>query len=106
MRRLSPPSVKVLRQFLDNPSEEQYGFGLMRSTRVQAGSLYPILDRLERLQWIEGFDEEIDERAEGRPRRRLYHLTGLGQREGAQAVEEFYRDLGVPLDLIPGLGPS
>ena len=99
----SKSSAKVLRAFVDDPSEEQYGFGLMRSTRVKSGSLYPILERFERLRWIEGYDESIDEHAEGRPRRRLYRLTALGEREARKAVAEFYRDVGRPPAWVPGI---
>lgn len=104
--RLSSASVKVLRQFLDNRSEEQYGFGVMRATGVKAGSLYPILDRFERVGWIEGYDELIDEHAEGRPRRRLYRLTADGAMAAEEAVSSFYLDLGIPAGFMPGLGPS
>jgi PadR family transcriptional regulator PadR len=91
---LTKASAKVLRAFLDKPGHEQYGFGLMKVTGVKSGSLYPMLQRLEHRGWIEGFDETIDERTEGRPRRRLYRLTALGEREGRGAVADFYRDLG------------
>lgn len=94
--KLSKSSAKVLQAFLVNPREEQYGFALMRSTEVKSGSLYPILERFERLRWIEGLDESIDEHAEGRRRRRLYRLTALGEREARKAVAEFYRDVGRP----------
>ena len=100
---LSKSSAKVLRAFIDDPNEEQYGFGLMRSTRVKSGSLYPILERFERLRWIEGHDESIDEHAEGRPRRRLYRLTALGEREARKAVAEFYRDVGRAPAWVPGI---
>lgn len=98
---LSLASIKVLGAFLDEPAKDQYGFGLMRSTGVKSGSLYPILDRLERLKWIEGRDEEIDEQVEGRPKRRLYRLTTLGEREARDAVTEFYRNLGRPPAWLP-----
>jgi PadR family transcriptional regulator PadR len=91
---MSLASVKVLGAFLDEPTKDQYGFGLIRSTGVKSGSLYPILDRFERLKWIEGRDEEIDEQIEGRPKRRLYRLTARGEREARAAVAEFYRNLG------------
>jgi DNA-binding PadR family transcriptional regulator len=83
----------VLSEFLKEPMKEQYGFGLMRATGVKSGVLYPLLDRLTQRGWIDAYDEDIDERAEGRPRRRLYRLTGLGERQARVAVEEFYRGL-------------
>ena len=100
---LSKSSAKVLRAFLDDLDKEQYGFGLMRSTRVKSGSLYPILERFERLRWIEGYGESIDEDAKGRPRRRLYRLTALGEREARKAVAEFYRDVGRAPVWVPGI---
>jgi DNA-binding PadR family transcriptional regulator len=100
---LSKSSAKVLRAFVDAPHEEQYGFGLMRPTGVKSGSLYPILERFERLRWIEGRHEVIDERTEGRPRRRLYRLTALGEREARNAVAAFYRDVGRPPVWVPGM---
>jgi PadR family transcriptional regulator PadR len=94
MSVVTKSSAKVLGAFLIQPSHEQYGFGLMKSTGVKSGSLYPMLERLERLGWIEAFDESIDERTEGRPKRRLYRLTALGEREARRALADFYRDLG------------
>lgn len=91
--RLTKAAVKVLTIFLEHPAHDQYGFGLMRSTGVKGGSLYPILERLESVGWIEAHEEVIDEHTEGRPRRRLYRLTGAGRREAKAALIDFYRDL-------------
>jgi DNA-binding PadR family transcriptional regulator len=101
--QLSKSSAKVLREFVEHPTRDQYGFGLMRATRVKSGSLYPILERFERMGWIEGYDESIDEHAEGRPRRRLYQLTALGEREARKAVAEFYQDVGHAPAWVPGI---
>jgi DNA-binding PadR family transcriptional regulator len=102
---LSKSRAKILSAFLAEPSQEQYGFGLMRSTGVKSGALYPILDSLERHGWVTAYDENIDERAEKRPRRRLYRLTDFGEAEATKAVVEFHRDqVSVPpklRDLLP-----
>jgi DNA-binding PadR family transcriptional regulator len=90
---ISPAVVKILSVFFANPGREHYGLGLMRSTNVKAGSLYPILDRLERAGWLTATDEDIDPRSAGRPRRRLYRLTAIGEREGLKAVADFYEGL-------------
>ena len=91
--KISKATAKVLIQFLNSPKQDQYGFGLMKATGVKSGSLYPILARFEGLGWVEHHDEQIDERAERRPRRRLYRLTGTGRPAAMKAVTEFYRDL-------------
>jgi PadR family transcriptional regulator, regulatory protein PadR len=65
-----------------------HGFGLARSMREQAGSrsltahgtLYKALSRLEELGLLSSRWEDADAVTEGRPRRRLYELTGQGAR--------------------------
>ena len=92
-RKISLATAKILTEFLANPAGDQYGFALMKATGLASGSLYPILDRLETMRWIEGFDEPIDEWEQGRPRRRLYRLTPDGEAEAPNAVDEFVRDV-------------
>ena len=101
----SKATAKVLIAFLEHPARDQYGFGLMGATGVKSGSLYPILERLERLGWIDSHIEVIDERVAGRPKRKLYRMTGLGQTEATEAVAGFYRDLPAPR-WLPRLEPS
>ena len=91
---VSVATLKVLSAFLDATEHDHYGFGLMRSNGLKAGTLYPILDRLERAGWLEAHDEDIDEVSAGRPKRRLYRLTPVGKREGRRVIAEFYRNLG------------
>jgi DNA-binding PadR family transcriptional regulator len=78
----------------------------MKAARVTSGTLYPMLDHFQDLGWIEGYAEDIDERAAGRPRRRLYRLTGIGRREAQHAVKDFYRDIGPAPKWVPGLEGS
>jgi PadR family transcriptional regulator len=101
--RLSRSSAKVLKEFLATPNQEQYGFGLMKVTGVKSGSLYPILTRFEQLGWIESYEEQIDEREEGRPHRHLYRLTGMGRPAAQRALEDFYQDLGPLPTWLPRL---
>jgi PadR family transcriptional regulator PadR len=97
----SQAAVKILRAFLEEPDQEQYGFGIMRSTGLKSASVYPMLDRLEQSGWILGYDEDIDERTAGRRRRRLYKLSPTGEREARKTVERFYRDLGPAPSWLP-----
>ena len=90
---ITKAAAQVLAQFLDSPGADQYGFGLMRATGLASGTLYPMLERFQTLGWIQSHLEAIDESAEGRPRRRLYCLTALGQREADRALKDFFRDL-------------
>jgi len=72
------------------------------ATKIQSGSLYPILRRFENAGWVEVREESIDERAAGRPKRRLYRLTGVGATEGRKALFDLYGDLGVRPNWLPG----
>ena len=69
-----------------------HGFGLAQTMREQRGArsltahgtLYKALGRLEELGLLTSRWEDADA-VEGRPRRRLYELTGLGARVAEQA---------------------
>jgi DNA-binding PadR family transcriptional regulator len=69
-----------------------HGFGLAHAMREQSGSraltghgtLYKALGRLEEFGLLSSAWEDADA-AEGRPRRRLYELTGQGVRVAEQA---------------------
>lgn len=60
---------------LDTP---HYGLELGRAARLSNGALYPALDRLERAGFLTSELEDIDEKAEGRRKRRYYQLTASG----------------------------
>jgi PadR family transcriptional regulator PadR len=87
-RAVSLTTLRVLRALLDDPAGAHYGLALTESSGVKAGALYPILTRLEEQGWITGTWEAIDERAEGRRRRRYYRLTAVGQRAARELLHE------------------
>src|SRR5215510_4176130 len=73
---ITPKMARVLKIFLEDPSQPRYGFELMRRTGLASGSLYPMLARLEGAGWLTGGKEDIDPHAQGRPPRRHYTITG------------------------------
>ncbi|MBN4095627.1 PadR family transcriptional regulator [Methylobacterium sp. OT2] len=87
--RLSGPTLKVLRLYLMTPREERSGAEISKSTGVGAGTLYPMLARLEEAGWFDSEWENIDPKEAGRPRRRFYRLTGLGETRARAALSEF-----------------
>jgi DNA-binding PadR family transcriptional regulator len=87
------PVLRVLNVFLEQPDGHHYGLELMKSTGLQSGSLYPILARLERMGWLVSSKEEIDPRAEKRPARRYYQITGEGVRNARLAKAELMAQL-------------
>lgn len=85
-RRPSDTTVRVLAFLLENQHREYYGLEIATATKLQAGTLYPILARLERDGWIEGEWEHIDPAKEGRRPRKYYHLTPKGVPAARDAV--------------------
>jgi PadR family transcriptional regulator, regulatory protein PadR len=73
---ITPKMAKVLKVFLEDPAQPRYGFEIMRLTGLASGSLYPMLARLEEAGWLTKGKEHIDPRAEGRPARLNYTITG------------------------------
>lgn len=89
----------LLQVFLDSPSEETYGYALSKASGLPSGTIYPILERLERQGVIAARWEDIDEHAHGRRRRCYYRLTA----EGAQVAREAVRKQAAGLRMLaPG----
>jgi DNA-binding PadR family transcriptional regulator len=70
------------------------GAEIARITNLKSGTLYPILFRLERANWLESRWEAGDPSQLGRPRRRLYQLTGLGERNARAAFKDASKMIG------------
>jgi PadR family transcriptional regulator, regulatory protein PadR len=84
--RLTVPLLKVLDAMLQDPTEQHWGFQLIKMTGLKSGTLYPLLARLERAGWVEsGWQAEP---IPGRPRRRYYRLTGVGAQAAGRALVE------------------
>lgn len=76
----------------------EYGFDLLEQTGLTSGTVYPALERLERLGFARSRWEDAERaHAEKRPPRRYYQITSEGKRELAAALER-YKALA-PLDL-------
>jgi PadR family transcriptional regulator, regulatory protein PadR len=82
LARITPATVDVLRALLAE-SSPSWGLLVVKRTGRPAGSVYPILERLERSGWVTSAWE--DDPARPGPRRRLYELTHDGA-DAAQAV--------------------
>lgn len=75
LSRITPATADVL-EVLRNSAEATWGLHIIKATGRPPGSVYPILERLERLGWVTSSWESDSERAG--PRRRLYELTSEG----------------------------
>ncbi len=79
LARVTPATVDVLRVLLEE--DGIWGMLVIKRTARPAGSVYPILERLESAGWVASTWEPDTERSG--PRRRLYELT----RDGAVAAQ-------------------
>lgn len=91
--QITRQTAAVLNAMLDAPSAEWYGLELARRAKLKSGTIYPLLARLERLGWLASTWEEVDPREEGRPRRRLYMLTGVGEVAAREALTEMFEQI-------------
>jgi len=103
-QRITKPTLTLLETVLAEPRRSWYGLELMDCTGLRSGTVYPILHRLTRDGWLSMHQEEIDPVTEGRPRRRLYMLTGVGETEAQRELDlRSRRSAHVPrLALRPG----
>lgn len=85
LARITPATVDVLRVLLDEPSI--WGMLVIKRTGRPAGSIYPILERLESAGWATSSWEPESDRTG--PRRRLYDLTGDGAEAARAAILRF-----------------
>jgi PadR family transcriptional regulator, regulatory protein PadR len=84
--RLSERGLRVLCFLIEEPNARRSGADMAKATGVGSGTLYPLLARLETAGWLKGEWEKVEPSEVGRPRRRLYRLTGLGQRRVREAL--------------------
>jgi DNA-binding PadR family transcriptional regulator len=84
----------------------RYGFDIMDATGLPSGTVYPVLRRLERSGWLRSrWESATAALDEGRPRRRLYELTGAGVSgltEANAKLAEARRLLSAPLLPVRG----
>jgi PadR family transcriptional regulator, regulatory protein PadR len=78
--RITAQTLKVFALFLGDVTAEWHGFDLIEQTKIKSGTMYPILIRLEKAGWLQSRLEDVDPSVVGRPARRLYALTGEGER--------------------------
>ncbi len=92
--RLTVQTLKVLGALMASLDTDISGADIARSTKLASGTLYPILIRLEDVEWVGSHWESETPHHLGRPRRRLYRLTGVGAKKARSA----FRELVVPLE--------
>ena len=87
--RMTLPTQLVLRTLLAEPTQEMYGLHICAEAGLPSGTIHPILARLEGLGWLESrWEDEVDARQEGRPRRRYYRMTTDGAERARIAMAQ------------------
>lgn len=94
--RMTTQTLNVLATMLGEPEAEWYGLDLSKRSGLKPGTIYPILDRLLKAGWLQRRWEQIDPVIEGRPRRRLYRLTGVGAPAVRRALDDHLASLSQP----------
>lgn len=92
--QLTSQTLKVLGALLNTSAEALSGAEIGRVTKLASGTLYPILVRLENARWVKSQWEDGDPHQVGRPRRRLYEITGLGARKARVAIKDMASVMG------------
>ncbi|QWS34961.1 PadR family transcriptional regulator [Curtobacterium aetherium] len=88
LTRVTAPTIDVLSALLDHDGPV-WGLLVIKSTERPAGTVYPILERLEGRGWITSTWEDDPERPG--PRRRLYEFTSDGRVAAVEARADFRR---------------
>jgi PadR family transcriptional regulator, regulatory protein PadR len=101
--RMTEPTQRVLRAFLDDPTAEKYGLQICKAVTLAPGTVHPLLYKFEELGWLESRFEEIDPSDAGRPRRRYYRLTPDGAEFARDALARVHKSRRQQVELRPGL---
>jgi DNA-binding PadR family transcriptional regulator len=86
--RLSRSALRILKLFLERPTEEKSGAEISRALGIPSGTMYPLLARFENAGWLASEWEIVDPAEVGRPRRRFYKLTALGQNSASKELAD------------------
>jgi DNA-binding PadR family transcriptional regulator len=81
---------------IEQPRTAHSGAEIARATKIGSGTLYPLMARFETAGWFTSAWEDVDPHEAGRPRKRLYKLTGVGQRRAQEALSGLQLGTGAP----------
>ena len=95
--RKTKTQMAVLRLMLDRRTELLCGADFINEAGLFSGTLYPLLERLEEKGIVSSQWEEIDPREAGRPRRKFYRLTGVGETNARALLAEVDDRGGMPI---------
>jgi PadR family transcriptional regulator, regulatory protein PadR len=82
--------LQVTEPFLGQPDREDwFALEICRRTGLGSGTVVQILFRLQEWGWVTSqWEDTAEAHRQGRPRRRFYHLTGVGAAEARRVLRE------------------
>lgn len=86
---LTIPCLKLLREFVKEPSKRFHCYALSRSLDTSAGGVFKMLMKLEERGWIEGQRERVNRNLSARPPRKLYRITDAGKTGYSEITKQF-----------------
>lgn len=92
--RITTQTLSILGAFLAGPDQKIAGADIAKKTGLKSGTLYPALFRLERAKWLESKWEDGVPRDLGRPRRRMYVLTAVGEQQARSICSKVSEMIG------------
>jgi DNA-binding PadR family transcriptional regulator len=87
--RLTDNVVAIFNTMLERPGKEMYGLEIADAAGIGSATIYAAMTRMERANVLTARWENVDPSDVGRPRRRLYRLTGEGAETGRMAVAAY-----------------
>ncbi len=89
IERVTEPTLDVFEVMYQahRDGRDVHGWEIKKSTRRSGPTVYGVLDRMEDAGLIEGHWEHQDPSDKG-PRRRYYHLTGVGAATASKLIAE------------------
>jgi len=96
LSRVTGATIAVLAALIEH-GEPCWGLAVIKASGRPAGSVYPILERLEKAGWITSSWEEDSSRPG--PRRRYYELTEDGATAARSAIAKFRAPDAAPTKL-------
>jgi PadR family transcriptional regulator, regulatory protein PadR len=87
-KKVTMPTLLVLDLLLSEPQRDDwYGLEICRLTGLGSGSVTQILFRLDQWGWVvTRWEDAAKARRSGRPPRRFYRLTGLGDQSARTLI--------------------
>jgi DNA-binding PadR family transcriptional regulator len=89
----SASRLKILAYLVNNPKKQHYGAEISESTRLPHGTVYLILKKLKRDEWLHVRMEQEKPDTIGRPIRHLHSLTEYGLNEAKFELNEVYAEI-------------